>query len=143
MYKTILNQNEKKATGYDYGLTGLSIFLNGRDWGWEKPDENHKKVILVNPDDCREKINGMGLISIWRGTGHSEWEALLAKWFIEAVKTAIENGEKEADITHMFNRDFLASKNRVFTKEQVYDHLIKWFSIVKDSDEELKVRFRI
>lgn len=113
------------------------------DYGWEKPDENHKKVILVNPDDCREKINGMGLISIWRGTGHSEWEALLAKWFIEAVKTAIENGEKEADITHMFNRDFLASKNRVFTKEQVYDHLIKWFSIVKDSDEELKVRFRI
>ena len=55
MYKTILNQNEKKATGYDYGLTGLSIFLNGRDYGWEKPDENHKKVILVNPEDCREK----------------------------------------------------------------------------------------
>ena len=85
----------------------------------------------------------MGMIFAWRGTGHSEWEALLGAWFIQAVLDALENDADESDITHMFNRDFLASRNRVFTKEQVYDHLIKWFDIVEETEDTIKLRIHI
>ena len=128
---------------YDYGLSGLELFLSTHDYGWSVPDPSHKKVILVNPLDCKEKISLMGLVSAWRGTGHSEWEAILAHMFILSVLNAIESGENEADITLLFNRDFTASKDRVFTKEQVYNHLIGWFDIVEETDEVLKLKIRI
>lgn len=128
---------------YDYGLDGLGILLSSRDYGWTTPDKSHKKVILTNPRECKEKICLMGMISAWRGTGHSEWEALLGAWFIQAVLDALENDADEADITHLFNRDFLASRDRVFTKEQVYDHLIKWFDIVEETKDTIKVRIHI
>ena len=127
----------------NYGLNELSILLASNDYGWTEPDENHKKVILINPLDCKEKISLMGMVSIWRGTGHSEWEALLSGWFIKAVMDAIEQNVNEADITHMFNRDFLASNDLIFTQDQVYNHLIKWFDIVEETDEELRVRIHI
>lgn len=127
---------------YNYGLDGLGIFLASRDYGWTEPDESHKKVILINPLECKEKICLMGMVSAWRGTGHSEWEAILGGWFIQAVLDAIEKNVNEADITHLFNRDFLAN-NRVFTQAQVYNHLIKWFDIIEETDEVLKVRIHI
>lgn len=128
---------------YNYGLDGLGILLASRDYGWTKPDESHKKVILTNPLDCKEKICLMGMISAWRGTGHSEWEAILAGLFIQAVLDAIEKNVNEADITDLFNRDFIASHDRVFTQAQVYNHLIKWFDIVDETDKKLKVRIHI
>lgn len=128
---------------YNYGLDGLGIFLATKDYGWTEPDESHKKVILINPLECKEKICLMGMVSAWRGTGHSEWEAILAGWFIQAVLDAIDSNVNEADITHLFNRDFLASKNRVFTQDQVYYHLIKWFDIIEETDQVMKVRIHI
>ena len=128
---------------YNYGLDGLNIFLRSQDFGWTEPDESQKKVILTNPLDCKEKVSLMGMVSAWRGTGHSEWEALLGGWFIKAVIDAIENDSQEADITHLFNRDFLASRDRVFTKNQVYKHLIKWFDIVEENNEALRLRVHI
>ena len=128
---------------YDYGLDGLGILLSSRDYGWTTPDKSHKKVVLTNPRECKEKICLMGMIFAWRGTGHSEWEALLGAWFIQAVLDALENDADESDITHLFNRDFLASRNRVFTKEQVYDHLIKWFDIVEETEDTIKLRIHI
>ena len=119
---------------HNYGLDMLGFLLDSRDYGWSEPDTNHKKVILTNPQDCKDKITLMGLISAWNGTGHFEWEAVLSGWFIKSVLTAIENGENEADITNMFNRDLTASNNRVFTKEQVFAHLTKWFDIAEDDD---------
>ena len=140
----VATEEEKLAPApYNYGLDGLGILLAGRDYGWSKPDENHKKVILTNPLECKEKICLMGMVSAWRGTGHSEWEAILAGWFIQAVLDAIESNASEADITHMFNRDFLASRDRVFTHSQVYNHLIKWFDIVEETDEVIKLRIHI
>lgn len=142
---TPISPEEKILTPapYNYGLDGLGIFLMSRDYGWTEPDESHKKVILTNPLDCKEKICLMGMVSAWRGTGHSEWEAILGGWFIQAVIDAIENESHEADITHLFNRDFLASRDRKFTQQQVYDHLIKWFDVVEETDEVLKVRIHI
>lgn len=137
--------NEGIATQapYDYGLDALGIFLMGNDYGWKIHKENQRKVILTNPLDCKEKISLMGLTSVWRGTGHSEWEALLSWCFIKAVVDAIEHNKTEADITNLFNRDFLASGNRVFTQEQVYSHLIKWFDIIEETDDTLKLKFHI
>ncbi len=129
-------------TPYDYGLSTLDIFLRSDDYGWSKP-ETRKKVVLTNPDECKEKISLKGMISLWRGTGHTEWEALLGAAFIQAVIDALENEADEADITNLFNRDFLASGNRVFTQEQVYNHLIKWFDIVEETDEILKLQIHI
>lgn len=130
-------------TPYNYGLDGLEIFLLSNDYGWSEPDETHKKVVLTNPDACKEKISLMGMVSAWSGTGHSEWEAILGAWFIQAVIDAIENESHEADITHLFNRNLLASRDRVFTQEQVYNHLIKWFDIVEETDKIIKLRIHI
>ena len=130
-------------TPYNYGLDILKIALASRDYGWSDPDETHKKVVLTNPEDCKEKISVFGMMSAWRGTGHYEWEALLGGWFVQAVINAIENESPEADITHLFNRDLLASRNKKFNQRQVYDHLIKWFDVVEETDEVLKLRIHI
>ena len=63
--------------------------------------ETHKKVILTNPDACKEKISIDGVMSAWKNTGHIEWEALLGECFIQAVLEALESGSHEADITHL------------------------------------------
>lgn len=136
-------EKNRAPAPYNYGLDLLWVFLKSEDYGWTEPDKGHKKVILTNPLDCKEKISLMGMISAWRGTGHSEWEAILSGWFIQAVLEAIEQNANEADITHLFNRDFTASNNRVFTQAQVYDHLIKWFDIVEETDEVLKLKIHI
>lgn len=128
---------------FDYGLDQLDFILRDKTYGWSEPDKGHKKVILTNPFDCKEKICLMGMVSAWRGTGHFEWEAILGGWFIQAVLDSIEKNINEADITHLFNRDFLASGGRVFTQARVYNHLIRWFEIVEETDEVLKLRFRI
>ena len=128
---------------YDYGLGALRFLLMSRDYGWNAIDEEHKKVILTNPKDCENKITLMGMMSAWRGTGHTEWEALLAGWFIQAVIDAIDKDEGEADITHLFDRDLIAADNRIFTKEQVKNHLLKWFDIVEETDSALRLRIRI
>ena len=128
---------------YNYGLDELDIILMSRDYGWTDPDKSHKRVVLTNPLDCKEKICLMGMVSKWSGTGHSEWEAILGGWFILSIIDAIENGKDEADITNLFNHDLLASRDRVFTKQQVYNHLIKWFDIVEETENTLKLRIHI
>lgn len=149
IWERLFGRNNKKVAEaetpalYNYGLDQIDNFLMSRDYGWTEPDESHKKVILTNPNACKEKISLMGMVSAWRGTGHGEWEAILGGWFVQAVIEAIENDAEEADITHLFNRDFLASRDRVFTKQQVYDHLIKWFDIVEETEDTLKLRIHI
>lgn len=126
---------------HDYGLDNIGIILWEQDYGWNiKP---FKKVTLVNPKDCENKIDLMGLVAIWRGTGHSEWEFLLAYWFIDAVLKALRSCEDEADISMMFDRDFTASNDRIFTQEEVHKHILPWFETVSDTEDELKLKFKI
>ena len=99
--------------------------------------------ILTNPLECEKKITVMDMVSTWRGTGHFEWELLLGAWFVQSVVEAIDQNDNEAEITHMFNRDFLASGDRIFTQAQVYEHLIKWFDVVEETDETLKLKIHI
>ena len=130
------------TTTSNYGLDMLGIFLSSRDYGWTKPDESQKRVVLTNPLDCKD-FTLMDFASAWCGTGHSEWEALMGAWFIQAVHAALDKNLDEADITDLFNRDFLASNRRSFTKAQVYQHLIKWFNVVKDTNEVLELELRV
>ena len=109
---------------FNYGVDMAGIYLRSNDFGWET-DETAKKVILVNPLQCKEKVNFMGLVSAWRGTGHAEWEALLAYWFLTPVIEAIEKDEEEADISNCFNKELQSSKGKM-SKEQVFAHIIKW-----------------
>ena len=120
----------------------LDIILNN-DYGWKELEMTHRKVMLVNPAECQEKVTIYGLISAWRGTGHAEWEALLVMCFFDAVTSACEKGEAEADITCLFNGDFYASGGRIFTSKDVFNHLIVWFDIVEERKDILKLRFRI
>lgn len=129
------------AVPHNYGLDMIGIILWEQDYGWNiKP---FKKVTLVNPKDCENRIDLMGLVAIWRGTGHSEWEFLLAYWFIKAVLEALNNGEDEADISMMFDRDFTASNNRILKQEKVHKHILPYFEKVSNTEDELKLKFKI
>lgn len=141
MAEEVPMESVTEDTHHDYGLNNVGIALSSNDYGWNiKP---YKQVILVNPKDCENKISVMSMVSAWRGTGHSEWEFLLAKIFVEAVVDAIENNKEEANITNLFNRDFLSSGDHIFSQKEVYDHLIPWFEIVEETDDELKLKIRI
>lgn len=134
---------ESAVVPYDYELGALRFLLMSGNFAWETREDETKKVILVNPKACEEKITLTSMMAVWRGTGHSEWEAILAGLFVNAVVEALSKDEEEADITNLFNRDYKAAGGRRFTKEQVYDHLIKWFDIVKESKTTLKLKLRI
>ena len=134
-------ENDSKA--YDYGLDDLYRIAGRLLWCCKESKEKSKKVILTNPWDCRNKINLKGMIAKWKGTGHIEWEFILAGLFIHDVVNAIENDDQEADLTFMFNLDFHDKNGNTFTAQQVYDHLIKSFTIVDETDTELKLKFCI
>lgn len=134
------HQKKVIAKEHDYGLSILDNALSTENYGWYiKP---FKKVILTNPRECENKITVLGLVSEWKNTGHSEWEYLLAGWFIQSILEAKKNGLEQADITGLFNKDFLARKSLFFTKEQVYQHLIPYFKVVKETDDQLDLEYR-
>ena len=123
------------------GLETIGLALSSRDYGWNVY-ENCKKVILTNPKEC-ENVQVLDLVSAWHGTTHSEWEFLLAGWFVMAVIRAVDSNNEEADITALFNRDLLAARNRKMTKEAIYKHIIPYFDIVEETDDVLKVKLRL
>ncbi len=118
----------------------LNVGLRTGDYDWqEKP---FKKVILLNVSDC-QRISLTKLLKMWSGTGHVEWEYLLAGWFLMQVDEAVKEGQDEADITILFSRELSASRDRKFSQKKVYDHLIQWFKICDEGKKELKVRLRV
>lgn len=132
---------EKKP--FNYGMMSVAIGLASNDYGWNEPVELPKHYILRDIDAYKEKVTVMGLVSAWRGTGHSEWEFLLAGIFISNLLEAWEAGQKEVDITTLFDRDLLASNNHVFTKEQVKDHIIKIFTVEEEDNENIYLRLNV
>ena len=125
---------------HDYELGELGFALRSRDYGWERVPES-KKVVLINADQCKNKITVTSVASAWRGTGHSEWEYWLAGYFVVQVVEALMNKENEADISMMFDRDLTASDGRRLTKAQIWEHLSKYFDIVEEEDD--KIRFSV
>lgn len=121
---------------HDYGLETANVLLASGDFGWE-PKTVKKTVILANTDKCADKLTLVGMIAQWHGTGHSEWECLLAVWFIEAVKEAVKAKEC-ADITILFNRD-LTSGSAKMTQKEIARHLAPHFKKVAEIDNTLYV----
>ena len=126
---------------HDYGLDGtfMQVGLRSGDFGWNTADLP-KKYILTNVKECENKISVPLLSRIWHSTGHSEWETLLASLFVELVVTALKENRETADITLMFSRDLTSANKGTFTKEQVCKHLKPWFTIVSETDTEIKLK---
>lgn len=126
---------------------GLGIALRSDDYGWEERQEPQKKVILTNPEELHG-VELAQLVSLFRGTGHSEWEFIMSAWMIDAIGKSIDTGEP-CDITIIFNTSFLASPRkkgedyRRFTKEQVYNHIIKFFNIEEETDTTLRLSSKV
>lgn len=138
---------EKKTYISNADKVILKMALGSNDYGWDERTEPKKRVILTNPEAVKD-TRLMSYVSAFKGTGHAEWEFLMAEFMIEAVGEALDTG-KECDITVLFNTDFLAGarKNggysRRFTKDQVYKHIIKCFTIQEESAELLKLSINV
>lgn len=139
---------EKKSYLSDHDKFYVGAALRGGNYGWEEGGKPEKKVILTNPSSLKD-VRIQSYVSAFRGTGHAEWECLLGVWMIEAVGKSLDTGE-ECDITKVFNTTFLAKdpsgrngENIKFTKEQVYEHIIKFFTILEDSEDVMKVAIKV
>ena len=118
----------------------LQGLLFAGDYGWDlRP---FKRVILVNPFECRN-IQRRSLEEAWAGTGHLEWELLLMEWFAQAIRKARDEQEKEADISALFNKDFTSENGLTYSREQVYRHLLPSFEVISETEEELRLRFKV
>ena len=132
---------------YENDKLVVGLTLSSKDYGWSTPDKS-VKVMLTNPGACADSPdfstwNIMGLIT---GTGHVEWEAILASALMDAVCKWKKNGanaEEAADISALFNRDLLA-KQKMFKKEDISKHLNRIFNTEKvESDGTRFVSFKV
>lgn len=132
----------EKPVEHDYlNRLFLMFVMESHDYGWEvKP---FKRVILTNVKDCENKISVLSVAALWQGTGHYEWELLLAANFVRSIVEALENDENEADISKIFGCELHASRGRVFSQEQIYKHIIPFFDIKSETDEELRLAINI
>lgn len=140
---TVDKQEEERIEVEDpHNMIPLFMVLKSRDYGWTEADPNARKVVLTNPEDCAD-IDSWTLMAAWSGSGHSEWECIWAVEFCRAVDNALKEEKSEADLTLIFSRDYLASRERKFTKEQTWDHISRYFDIISESDTEVKVKIRV
>ena len=129
---------------HDYGLKENIRYhtpLSGEPIRLKKP---YKKVILVNVEDCKDRITVSHVRERLQGVGCKEWEDVLAHWLVEAIVQAILNGEKEADISKLFTCE-LQREDRLglFTKPQnlVIDFLMgRLFECLEEDDNVMRVR---
>lgn len=129
---------------HDYGLKENIQYhtpLSGEPIRLKKP---YKKVILVNVEDCKDRITVSHVRERLQGVGWKAWEDVLAHWLVEAIVQAIINGEKEADISKLFTCE-LQKEDRLglFTKPQnlVIDFLMgRLFECLEEDDKVMRVR---
>lgn len=129
------------AHNYGLDMRIQKYTVRGNPIWVERP---HKRVLLVNVNDCKDKIT---VFHVWRrleGLGWCEWEELLAHWLVSAVVEAIDNGKSEADISKLFTCDLHGEDSLgPFCKEQnrVIDFLMgRLFECIAEDDEVMRVR---
>lgn len=107
----------------------------------EKP---YKKVILVNANECKDRITVSHVTNCLQGMGWFEWEQLLAHWLVEAIVETIDNGQKEADISKLFTCELHGCDHfGPFCKsqERVIDFgMGRLFECLEENDEMMRVR---
>jgi len=97
-----------------------------------------RKVYLTNPEEAKD-IPVWNYVSVFRNTGHSEWEFYMGNTIISASKAAIEEGKTEADITHLFEEDLIYG-DMIFTGEKIFNHIIRFFTIAKEEENAIYIR---
>lgn len=129
---------------HDYGLR-KSVWeytpYRGEPIRVERP---YKKVILVNAEDCKDRITVGHVCNCLLGTGWYEWENLLAHWLVQAVVDAVEDGKVAANISKLFTCDLLGEDRiGMFGKKQerVIDFLMgRLFECIYEDDDVMCVR---
>ena len=115
-----------------------------RDWYWE--EQPHKKVVLGNVEECKNSTEGE-LRARLIGLGCCEWEVFMIGLMCDAIRTAVERKEDTANITKMFSCDLIGideSGERRQKQESVIAFLLeKLFDVVSETEEEMKVIFKI
>lgn len=118
----------------------MMILKMSNDYAWKilVPKE---KFILVNPQELFNYVTANKLMANWSGTGHIEWEALLAYLFINFLKEAELKDLNEIDISPLFYIEMYASGNRKMTAEQVRNLIMPSFKVLKKTSEFIYVWF--
>ena len=60
-----------------------------------------------------------------------------------ALIEAEENGGEYADISNLLETDFTASRNRVFTREQVHSHILPCFTKVHEEGSTVQWKLNV
>lgn len=103
-----------------------------------------KKVILVNPEDAREKITVSGICRRLMGLGKFEWEEAEAVFLVRAILDAFEAKATVADISVMFSGD-LIRVDRIGTERVYQENVAKFlierlFEKVYEDENELRLK---
>ena len=115
----------------------LNFEMMSHDINFEDINENPRRVVIINPKDA------INLATALQGTGHSEWEYMLAFLLVNSVRKAAAVDD-EADISKMFDRSYTtASGKKKMTADQILDHCMKIFTVVEESPEVLKLRIKV
>jgi len=121
----------------------LSIALHSQDYGLSPAYQLPKRFILRQVGKIPEWLDLYQTMAIFRELGKTEWEALLAYFFLAKIEDAEAKGEDEADIPGLFANDYFDRRDKKVTKEQVYDHLIRFFTVVEETDDIIYLTFNI
>lgn len=103
-----------------------------------------KKVVMTNVEECKDRITAFHVRIKLIDMGWAEWEDLMANELVKIIVDAINNGEKEADITklfacELFGEDQLGAFGK--SQESVVDFLFgRLFEVLDEDNEVMHVR---
>ena len=103
-----------------------------------------KKVVMTNVEECKDRITTIHVRIKLIGMGWAEWEDLFSNELVKIIVDAINNDEKEADITklfacELFGEDRLGSFWK--SQESVVDFLLgRLFEVLDEDNEVMHVR---
>lgn len=105
-----------------------------------------KRVTLINVNLAKNFATLEKVAKKFKKFGRYDWAYQQAIWLMEAVATAVENGEKTADITKMFNCDFVGCDSMgtyVLPQEVIQDYLISsLFKVESETEDELRLKLK-
>ncbi len=157
--KKMTPEEETRFYGIDLNgnLGERFIFMDFKSIGARYHDVK-KKYILKDIEDLKMKVTMENLISLWRETGKSEWEAMLAWLFMRPLRVAWSEGKAEADITQLFKVELTAlptgnpgektitvngNTYRVFDQEDVKKKILPFFEILEETDDTIYLKAKI
>ena len=138
---------KQQNTTHNYGLEEVysKYTFSGKPIMNQKPFE--KRVLVINLEECENRITVREVRNRLMGSGWSEWEVLLANMLVERIANSIENDLDEADITDIFSCELYGESfsGGSFTKPQskVQEFLLgRIFCIAEDNAEELLLIYK-